>query len=364
MLQSRRSSLRILAILLIVIGGAWIFLSQKNAPKSLGEAPKNNETPIQVTVKKARYLKNTATENHLPGIIVPENETTLFATTSGTISSAPFEVGSAISLGSALFRIDTPFGSAISKDGLPSETVRQAEISVSLANKSYKDAKRLAEKDGTKSVANTLARDLAKLRLESATIALDNARNGAIIRATLSGIISKKNVAVGSSVSPGTALATIASGTTPKIRFQAPTDIRQTLALGDTIIVTSDNASSEARITSLGAVADPETGKFPIEAKLSDKNLRAGSIATVTLKTESVVTEVSAFSLPLSAITTGQDGSFFFVEEDGTAKKVSADSVAVSGETGVVSANISDDTNIVIESGAALEDGAPVNAGE
>ncbi len=360
--QSRRSTLWIFTILLIIIGSIWVFLSQKSTSKSQEETVKNNETtPLQVTVKKARDLKSTSTEDHLPGVIIPENETTLLATTSGTISSAPFEVGSTVALGSVLFRIDTPFGSAVSKDGLPSETIRQAEIAVSLANKAYKDAERLTEKDRTKSVANTLARNLAKLRLESATIALDNARNSALVRATLSGIISKKNVSTGSAVSPGTTLATIASGTAPKIRFQVSTDTRQTLALGDTITVTSGNISSEAHITSLGAIADSGTGKFPIEAKLSDKSLRAGSIATVTLKTESALTNVSTFSLPLSAITTGQDGSFFFVEEDGKAKKVIATSVTVSGETGIVSADIPDDTNIIIESGRTLEEGAAVS---
>ncbi|QQS15577.1 MAG: efflux RND transporter periplasmic adaptor subunit [Candidatus Moraniibacteriota bacterium] len=346
---------------LALIGGGSLFL-HNSASETKESSPESSETDhIQVITKKASELKTVSSEEHLPGIIAPEHETIFLATASGTIAAAPFEVGDTVSLGSVLFRIDTPFGSAITKDGLSSETIRQAEIAVSLAKKSYKDANRLAEKKSTKSVANTLARDLAKLRLESAEIALDNARNNSIIRSTFSGVISKKNASVGSAVSPGTELASIASTTTPTVRFSVSGNLRERLALGDVVSVQSGEMSSEAHITSIGALADSSTGKFPVEAKLSDDMLRAGTVATVSLTSEHSLTESDRLSLPLSATTTGQDGSFFFIEDSGIAKKVSVDSITVSGETGIVSANVPNDANIIVESGKALEEGASVD---
>lgn len=360
-MPKRSMIVRTLVIFLILLSGS-IFLSKKSTSEPQASPSENTETPpIHVTLKKAGDLKTTVTTNHLPGVIVSENETKIFAAASGTVATAPFEVGDAVALGTVLLRIDTPFISATSKDGLPSDTIRQAEIAVSLAKKSYKDANRLAEKESTKSVANTLARDLAKLRLESAEIALENARNNALVRATLSGVISKKNVAIGSAVSPGTELFTLASGSAPSIRFHVSNTIRQGLSRGESIAVHSGEISSEARITSIGAVADPSTGKFPVEAKLANSNLRAGTVATVNLTSKDTLAETHTFSLPLSAITTGQDGSFFFIQESGKAKKVNATSITVSGETGIVSADISNDAEVIVGSGKALEEGVSID---
>ncbi len=341
----------------------WFFFSKKNAPDKSPVSP-DATSPTEVTVKTAKDLQVDSSEERVPGIIAPEQETVIVASISGTIASAPFEVGDTVSVGSTVFRIDTPFTSAISKDGIPSDSVRQAEISVSLANKAYKDAKRLAEKESTKSTSNTLAENLAALKLESAKIALENARNGALVRSTIAGSISEKNVGIGSSVSPGTTLATIASGTAPKVRFHVSANTRQSLKVGDMVTVVADTASSEARISSIGAIADSGTGKFPVEARFSDNRLRAGAIATIIIKTENALAGTSNFSLPLSAITTGQDGSFFFVENGGKAKKVNADSVVVSGERGIVSADIPSDARIIIESGKAIDDGSDITVKE
>ena len=356
----RSTSWSLFIVLAALIGAIFFFFDKTTPSKSAESASEEPSTaPLPVIVKKASELKNSASEEHLPGIVVPDSETVITATTSGTVSSVSFAVGTPVAVGSTLLRIDTPFG-AVSKDGIQSDTVRQAEIAVSLAKKSYKEANNLAEKESTKSTANTLARDLAKLRLESATIALTNALDASIVRSTASGVVSQKNIGIGSSVVPGTVLATIASGASPKIRFHVAEDTRHMLALGNTITVTSNSKDFEARITSIGAIADTSTGKFPVEATFKNVAVSAGTVATVTLQTNRAVSAASEFSLPLSALTTGQDGSFFFIVENGTAKKISVASVTVSGETGIVSADIPEDTAIIIESKGVLEDGSVI----
>lgn len=357
----KRSTSWSLFIALVALAGLTFFFFEKTDPsKSEGNTSEKPSTaPLTVTVKKVSELKSSTSEEHLPGIIVPDSETVITATTSGTVSSVSFAVGTPVAVGSTLLRIDTPFG-AISKDGIQSDTVRQAEIAVSLAKKSYKEANNLAEKESTKSTANTLARDLAKLRLESATIALTNALDASIVRSTASGVVSQKNVGIGSSVVPGTVLATVASGASPKVRFHVAEDTRHTLALGNTVTVTSNSKDFEARITSIGAIADANTGKFPVEATFKNVAISAGTVGTVTLQANRAVSAASEFSLPLSALTTGQDGSFFFIVENGMAKKINATSVTVSGETGIVSADIPEDTAIIVESKGVLEDGSLV----
>ena len=346
--------------LIALAGGATFFFNRAKSSKIEDAAPKESPaTLIDVLVRKASELKNSTSEERLPGVIVPDAETAITATTSGTVSSVSFNIGTPVAVGSTLLRIDTPFG-AISKDGIQSDSVRQAEIAVSLAKKSYKEAKSLAEKEHTKSTTNTLARDLAKLRLESASIALANALDASIVRSTASGVVSQKNVGVGSSVVPGTVLATIASGASPKVRFHVSEDTRRMLTLGGAVTVASGGKDFEARVTSIGAVADANTGKFPVEATFKNTAIPAGTVATVTLQTNRAISSTSEFSLPLSAITTGQDGSFFFIVENGAAKKVGVESIMVSGETGIVSAAIPEDAVIVVESKGTLEDGSVI----
>lgn len=357
--MTRTKIILALAILLIAVSGIWFFATNKNTSKKAPEDGTQEKSTVTVTTKKTSELKSTTFEERLPARITPANETAIVAETSGTVSLANFEVGSAVAEGAILIRITDPTGATLAKSGIRSESVRQAEIVASLARKSYKEAKRLAEKNSSKE--NSLARDLARLRLESAEIDLQNALDASIVRAPLSGIISGKGVAIGSSVSPGTTIATIASSGMPKARFQVSESLRRSLKRDDSVRVFPEEDREEiARITSIAHVADPATGKFAVEARFEKLVPLSGTIATVIVQTTQVASEASEFFLPLSALTTGQDGSFFFIIENETAKKIDIPTFSVSGETALIRTDISEDARIIIESAGALEDGVKV----
>lgn len=361
--MTRTTIILALAILFLATFGVWTFATKKNTPNDAKENTEQEKQTITVTIKKARDLKSATFEERIPAIIVPENETTIVSETSGTVSLANFEVGSAIAKGAILVRITNPTGTTLTKNGIQSEAIRQAEIAASSARKSYKEAKRLAEKNTNKE--SYLARDLARLRLESAEIELRNALDASIVRAPLSGIVSEKSVNVGSSVSPGTTIATIASSGAQKIRFQVSRNTRQSLAIGDSArILLGKDREEKARIISIALVADPATSKFPVEARFEKEALSSETIATAVLQTKHSASEASEFFLPLSALTTGQEGSFFFIAQNETAKKVKVTSLIVSGETALVSADISKDDNIIIEGSGTLEDGMKTRVSE
>ena len=360
-----KRTILIIVVLLLLCAGGWFWTARKNAPENAPKESTSEARPIDVTVKKASDLTTLVSEERLPGVIVPENETIVTARISGTVSSVSFDVGKPLTLGQVLVRIDDPIGSVISKSGIQSESVRQAEIAASLARKTYKDANRLAENNKTKSKANNLARDLAKLRLESAEIDLENTTNNALVRSPLSGIVTEKSVDIGSAVAPGTAIATIASGGAPKARFQISENTARVLANGNSISILLHNGNEEqGTITSISKIADTSTGKFSVEASLEGKSESVGTVATVIVRTQASSTETSTLVLPLSAITTGQDGSFFFIVKDGAAKKIAVTSLSVSGETATVSADIPKDADVIIESLGTLEDGTQVNKKE
>lgn len=350
------------AFVLLVAFGIWTVTTKKDT-NDTKENTTQEEIVITVKTKEARDTKSATFEERLPARIVPANETAIVAETSGTVSSVSFEVGQSVTLGETLVRITNPTGTTLAKSGIQSEAVRQAEITASLTRKSYKEAKRLAEKDSSKE--NSLARDLARLRLESAEIDLANALDASIVRAPLSGIVSEKNVGLGSSVSPGTVLATIASSGMPKAQFQISESLRLSLKTGDSVrVLHEENREETARITSIASIADPATGKFAVEARFEKSLPISGTIAIASLQTTRSASSTSEFFLPLSAITTGQDGSYFFVTENETAKKITITSLSVSGETALVKADISEDAHIIIESAGTLEDGMKVQKNE
>lgn len=350
----------VFAVVVLGLFGLWFFTMRKNEPEQAPKEPGADERALEVSVKKASDLKRVTSEERLPAVVVPDNETAIAAETSGTVSSANFEVGSAVTQGAVLVRITDPTGATLAKNGIRSEAIRQAEIAASSARKSYKEAKRLAEKNTNKE--SYLARDLARLRLEGTEIDLANALDASSIRASLSGVVSAKYMDVGSSVTPGTLLAKIATGSTPKARFQVSERARRSLALGDSVrILLQENREEKARVTSIASIADSATGKFPIEVRLEKGSVSPGTIGEVIIESRQLASETSSFFLPLSAITTNQEGSFFFVTENGKAKKISATSVTVSGETGTVSADIPQDATVIVESSGTLEDGKPIN---
>ncbi len=347
----------------LLILGSMVFFLAKDAPEQVLEKNQPEQQTISVTAKPARELKTILSEERLPGMIVAENETTIVAETSGTISLAPFEVGDTVSLGETLVSITNPESSVVSKSGFRSESLRQAEIDASLARKAYKEAKRLAEKNETKE--SRFDRDLAKLRLESAEIALANATNASLVRSTTWGIVTEKSVDVGTSVTSGTVIARIALGKTLEARFHISDSTRRSLKNGTEVTVeTPDKKTRTARITSIGTIADSATGKFPVQATLSqntdaDEILFANTPVRVIIRSETTAKD-SDIILPLSALTTNQDSSFFFIVDNETAKKIPTTSLTVSGETALVQTDISEDARVIIESAGALEDGMKI----
>lgn len=360
--MTRTKTIFALAIL-VVVSGIWFFTTKKNPSESKVKDDSKEERAVTVTIAEAHTLKNASFEERLPAVVVPANETAIVAETTGTVSLANFEVGSAVIRGAVLVRITDPTGATVAKSGIRSEAVRQAEIAASSARKSYKEAKRLAEKNTSKE--SYLARDLAALRLESAEIELANALDASIVRAPLSGIVSGKSVNIGSSVSPGTAIATIASSGMPKARFQVSESLRSSIKTNDPVRVLLKDASEEtASIASIASVADPATGKFAVEARLEKSVPLSGTVASVIVRSTRTAPESSEFFLPLSSLTAGQDGSFFFIVENETAKKIAVDSLSVSGETALVKADISEGAGVIVESAGALEDGMKIHENE
>lgn len=354
MTQKRR--LLVIAFVIFSVGAALIIFRHK--PETF--ATEIAIPSLDVRTKEASALQTDTNETHIPGIVTFENETTLIASGSGTISSIHFELGKMVSTGTVLATITNPISSTFSKDGIQSDAIRNAEITLSEARKAYKEAKRVAEKHT--SHANDLARDTAKLRLESAEIALQNVQDAHILRSPVSGIVSTKNVDTGSNVSAGTTIATIAVGTNAKVKFQIPQDLMNNITPGSRVIIENTGGTeSEAIVSAIAPSADSATGKIPVEAKMLSKAILPGTIVTIRIP---IIQEASATQstllLPLSAVTTSQNESFLFVADGNHAKKVVVSIESVFGESVRIKGDFSENTSIIIDGNKRLEDGSTI----
>lgn len=345
-----------IVILLLLAGVAIIFFRHK---------PETSATDIaipatDVHVKEAHSLRTDSVETNIPGIVAFENETAVIASGSGTVSSISFELGKSVSTGTVLATITNPITPIVSKDGIQSDAIRNAEIAASEARKAYKEAKRVAEKHS--SHANDLARDTARLRLESTEIALQNAKDAHILRSPVSGIVSAKNIDTGSNVSAGTTIATIAVGTNAKVKFQIPQDLSKAILPGDRVTIESaDGTVSDATVSAIAPSADGATGKIPVEAKLLSQTFLPGTIVTIHIPVTHKASETdSTLLLPLSAVTTSQNGSFLFVADGDHAKKVTVSIETVLGEDVRAKGDFADNAAIIIDGNKRLEDGSAI----
>lgn len=357
---------RIAALLLVgmlLVGGIIFFATKKISPQETINA-NADEKPVSIPVKTktAKELASASSEERFPGIVTAESETIIAAATSGTIVSAPMRVGDRVALGSPLATIENPLSSVSTKTGIPSNALRQAEIDASLARKTYKESKRLVEKNSTKE--NRYDQEIARLKLESAEIALENARDASVVRSTLAGTVIEKFASPGDSISTGAPIVRIASGTKRIARFHVSAETKPLLAIGSFVSVRDGELVSDATVVAIGQVADLETGKFPIEATLAARStISPNTPVSVSVKTIRPAGS-SRVTLPLSAIMTSQEGSFFFIVRDGKAQRISTQSISVSGETATVSAEIGPSDAIVVESRGTLGEGTAVSPDE
>ena len=167
--------------------------------------PAAGSVPLESFVVKA---ERTPLERQLDGTIEAVNQGTVAAQTSGRVAAILYDVNDFVPAGAVIVRLratEQRVGMLQAQAGLREATAREAE-----AQTRYQ---RIADMYDRKVVAKamldeaTANRDAAVARLAAAKAALESAQEGVAyteIRAPYAGIVTKRNVEVGETVSPGT----------------------------------------------------------------------------------------------------------------------------------------------------------------
>jgi len=127
----------------------------------------------------------------------------------------------------------------------------------------------------------------------------------AALKAPLSAVVLKRNVEVGSLVSPGAPGFVLADVRSMKAVIGVPDKVVQRLKLGDPLDVTTDavaNLRFKGHITSISPAADPRSRVFNIEVTVPNPKslLKVGMIATIELDPQRLPATIPV--VPLAAI--------------------------------------------------------------
>lgn len=358
-----KKSLFFIIMPIVLFVGLVIF---RNSPqKSEGEMLPKTEKVIPVHIKVPSESKSVIRTSEYPATVSADQEATITAKTSGTVTAVNFDLGKYVSNGSLLIKIDdasTNLG--VGQNNFKSAQVQQLEIAVQQAEENLNLAKDNNKEDNTSSTKS--AKDIAKLQLENARIALRSELDAHNVTAPISGSIVSKNVSVGDSVSAGQALAVIGKSGKTKISFFVEQEKIGSFKIGDRVsVISSDNIVNEAEIINISSQADRATKRFQIDARpVQNISLQPGTILSVKTQQVEHVSDDKNLLLPLSSLAIAQNENYIFTIENGLAKKVNFETVRIFGENAEIRADVPTDAQIVVEGNKLLQEGSKVTIQE
>lgn len=350
-----------LAVAAVIIGGAAYYRSQKLA--DTGVIQEVTKRPEPVTVQTVAQSRSAVIDVTYPGTVSASQETTLNAAVAGNVVFVAAEVGRFVTVGSVIAKIDDTTGGLTVEDGWKSAAVQQAQIAEAVAKKNYGLAKRTYATD--KSRANKISRDIAKLQYENAQIALQNVEDSHTVRAPFAGFVTTKSVDRGDAVSIGQPLVTLSQTGKTVARFFVDQRELAWITAGQTITIVPSGQGSEfeAKVSRVNPQADAVTRRFLVEVDLNQtqQGLRSGTVVTVHLSLNRKPENPNDIIVPLSVLTTGQNETYLFTNENGSARKHVVTLKTITGEWAEVATDLPAEAQIVVDGSKRVQDGSAIS---
>jgi RND family efflux transporter MFP subunit len=225
-----------------------------------------------------------------------------------------------------------------------------------------------ADYDGFKAQYDaSLARlDLTKHQREEIEIALRDST----LKTPIDAVVLKRNIEVGTLVSPGSVAFTLADTSSMKAVFGVPDFIVQNLKLGTPLVIVTEafpGVEFTGRISGLSPAADPKSLIFDVQVTIPNpgNQLQAGLVATVLLPGENPPDSHPA--VPVSAIVRppGVSSDYaVYVVEDREGKPVARLRPVrlgdILGDTVAVTQGVTPGEHIIVSGASRVTDGEPV----
>lgn len=327
---------------------------QENETQNPGtdKQDKGRIVPVEVMVVKSKNL-----EQNIPltGVLEPFNSVDIIAEQSGEVTEVNKELGEYISTEDTLAVID---------DVVPFSQYKQAESQVLTTETNLKIAQTNLESDKVLFESG----DISKLAYDNSVLAVKTAEANHLsalaglsiakkkfedtrITSPINGYISRKNIDLGTMVSPGNIIYRVIDLSRMKIFVNIPQENIHRVRFNNKAFITVsalNNKSYEGTVKRISPQADENTGGFNIEIQVNnDKqlNLRAGMTVKINLILSNLVEQLV---IPDYSIVTKTGDQYVYKVSNGSAKLSKIIVSEIAGHNAIVEDGIAEGDTIVV----------------
>ncbi len=301
----------VIVFVLVVVGGVVAILfsnKAKNEAKTKAGSLLNSYSVTTMPTEKKLLEENLI----LTGTINANREVMVVSETNGKIVEVNASVGDNVTAGKSLVKVD---------DEVRRATLANAEA---VFEKAKKDLDRYEQLNKEKSV-NDAQLEATRLAFKSAEAQLIIAKrqlNDTKIVAPISGVVTSRNVEVGTVLAPGTPVANIIEISTLKIKVNVPENDVLKLKAGEKVEITNElypDLKFYGTIKNINSKAD-EAHTYPVEIQMTNNSktpLKAGMFAKIRFLS---IKNRECLTIPREALVGSVRDPQVFVVENGIAK--------------------------------------------
>ena len=317
--------------------------------------------PVRIQVQKTSSGPISSSHEYI-GRAEPVQQVKIMPEVSARITKVHFREGSFVKSGAVLFTLNSaPFSAntALKKAELAHANLERAQKYLSRLKAADRRSVPASDIDTAESeVKQTQAAVAeAKASLQLSQVDLNNTK----ITAPISGRIGRAEYTQGNYVSPGTVLAQIVQANPIRVSFSMPDrDYLQNRNLAGTfeLILADGSTLPGGEVDFENNVMNTETGTIMIWLKFPNPEnvIMPGALTRVRL----ISPEEIKVLVPITAVLTGNDGSFVYVIENDTAKVRKVTTSAEKENLIAVESGLKAGETIAVEGLSSLSDGSKV----
>lgn len=283
----------------------------------------------------------------IQGKVDAEDNVVAYPQVPGTIIAINAKVGQRVGRGQVLAQLD---------NSVLKQNIAQAEAQASLNRTLYQRQKALwDQKIGTEvqflqaqTTLRSSEKQLASLRQQA---------NQSRIVSPISGTIDQMDLKLGQVAQPGTTGIRIVNADKLKVKADVPESYVSSVNTGNVvkIVVPDAQDSVTTKVTFAAKAIDPVSRSFAVEVKLPvRKSIRPNMTAILKIADYS---KSSAIVVPVKAIQRSEEGDYVYVNNAGTAKKVTITSGKTYGGQTEILSGLKAGDQLVTEGVTDIEDG-------
>lgn len=332
----------------LATAGILIFASCNHKDNA---TPGGNNKVLNVQVEQPQTYSGIIQSGY-SGVVEAEKTTALSFASMGTITEIYVEEGQNVGKGKLLAKLNA--SNAQSAYQLALAKQQQAEDA-------YRRMKPMKE-NGTLPEIKWVEVETGVSQAKAAVVIARNGMNDCNLYAPESGVIGKKNIQPGMNVVPTTTVLELLKIQTVYVKIPVSENEISRFKKGETaqITITAIDKTLTGTIKEIGVSADVLSHTYPvkIEVKNTSGEIKPGMVCSVRTQTQDKRSGTLISNKSLQKDLKGNQ--FIYVEQNGKAKKISVETVALIDNQVLVLGEIPLASNIIVSGQQKLNNGTPV----